>query len=309
MVDAATTCVRILVVIGLLVLGYFWNSWDIVFPTEIGIDFSLISYTLGRTYPPGRHFLGLGHRFIHFPTKLNTIDFTNQQTDFTRGAPLRSRTSDGLEVQLEVSFQYKLKSDYNATHSEVELLYRKYGEKYEDVFVLAAIETVTREATKHNASTFFSQRVFVGDRMQERMTQDFNDNYFANIEFFQLRSVSLPTRFEEEIQNTEVQKQDISKAEAERGHQEISGQALVAVAVEDAKSIGLQAEATAATVNLDNEAYVRQFNLTQALQAEGFQQIYAQLNANEDSIIEYLDVRALRDHPSEAAIVSIPMSE
>ena len=38
----------------------------------------------------------------------------------------------------------------------------------------------------------------------------------SNIDFFQLRSVELPTAFEVAIQDTEVKKQDIQKATAEK---------------------------------------------------------------------------------------------
>jgi hypothetical protein len=38
---------------------------------------------------------------------------------------------------------------------------------------------------------------------------------YANIQFLQLRSVDLPNQFEDAIQESEVKKQDIKKAEAE----------------------------------------------------------------------------------------------
>jgi hypothetical protein len=52
----------------------------------------------------GLHFLGIGHSFIKFPRNVQTIEFSKEAT--ANQPPISSRTSDGLEVILEISFQY-----------------------------------------------------------------------------------------------------------------------------------------------------------------------------------------------------------
>lgn len=48
------------------------------------------------------YFLGVGHTFIEFPKSVITVDFSSEKgADYP---PLNSRTSDGLEVEIEVSF-------------------------------------------------------------------------------------------------------------------------------------------------------------------------------------------------------------
>lgn len=47
------------------------------------------------------------------------------------------------------------------------------------------------------------------------MNTGFNKMCFSYIQFLQLRSVDLPNLFEDAIQESEVKKQDIKKAEAE----------------------------------------------------------------------------------------------
>lgn len=50
----------------------------------------------------GLHFLGIGHYFIKFPKTVQTIEFSNS----TSTGALYSRSSDGIELSMEISFQY-----------------------------------------------------------------------------------------------------------------------------------------------------------------------------------------------------------
>lgn len=81
-----------------------------------------------------------------------------------------------------------------------------------------------------------------------------------NVTFFQLRSLSLPTEFESEIQNTEVKNQDIKTAKAERDRDSIGFETNVEIAklavnstVETAKGEAAktiyQAQAEASTIS------------------------------------------------------------
>jgi hypothetical protein len=74
----------------------------------------------------------------------------------------------------------------------------------------------------------------IGTSMQEALNKEFTTNCFSTIDFFQLRSgshlhliyfpmnsffeylVDLPDKFEEAIQQTEVKKQEIQRAYAEK---------------------------------------------------------------------------------------------
>ena len=58
-------------------------------------------------------------------------------------------------------------------------------------------------------------RLKIGTQMEESLNLEFEAKCDASIEFFQLKDVDLPDRFEAAISLTEVHKQDIHKAEAE----------------------------------------------------------------------------------------------
>merc|ERR1719265_872096 len=87
---------------------------------ELGLNYSWVAQTVeDKAYPSGRYFLGLGHSFIKFPATVQTIEFSDAAD--AAGPMVRSRTSDGLEVQLEISLQYQL------LPTKVSDLYQKFG--------------------------------------------------------------------------------------------------------------------------------------------------------------------------------------
>eukprot|EP00933_Yihiella_yeosuensis_P019152 TRINITY_DN15540_c1_g2_i1.p1 TRINITY_DN15540_c1_g2~~TRINITY_DN15540_c1_g2_i1.p1 ORF type:complete len:327 (+),score=53.70 TRINITY_DN15540_c1_g2_i1:40-981(+) len=270
--------------------------------TEIGLNYSWFSSDVDtQGYGAGLYLLGPGHSFIRFPSTVQTIQFSNERG--SSGGMLRSRTSDGLEVSLEVSFQYQL----NVTSAYD--LYHKFGTDYERIYVNMAMDLLTRVATIYNASQFFSDRQKIALGMEEELKSHFGTDGYCSIPFFQLRSVDLPKAFDDAIQDTEVKKQDIQTAQAEYGNQEVQMQTQVLQALQQAKAIALKANASAQTILLNMNAYVKQFALAQELQAESLKPLYGKLNKDEKLLLEYMSVRALRDHPAQHTVVNLPQPQ
>eukprot|EP00931_Biecheleriopsis_adriatica_P061553 TRINITY_DN37011_c0_g1_i1.p1 TRINITY_DN37011_c0_g1~~TRINITY_DN37011_c0_g1_i1.p1 ORF type:complete len:306 (+),score=77.07 TRINITY_DN37011_c0_g1_i1:72-989(+) len=266
--------------------------------TELGLNYSLVSSSVeNKAYSAGLYILGPGHSFIRFPSTVQTIQFSTEHD--SNGPLLRSRTSDGLEVALEISFQYQL----NVT--TLPDLYRKFGMDYNYVYVNMAMDLLTASATGFNATAFFNDRQTISMGMESELKDHFLNEAFAEVPFFQLRSVSLPPSFEKAIQETEVQKQDIQTASAEKGNQEVQMQTKVLQAQQQAHAIELAANASAQSVLLDAEAYVAQFKLTQQLQAESFKSLYEKLGNNETLLLDYMRARAMRDHPDHLSVVGM----
>ena len=92
-----TTCC-----IGFLLIIFGFSSLE---ATEFGLNYSWISKTISpHVKENGLYFIGIGHSFIKFPKTVQTIEFSNEPN--SNRVPIESRTSDGLEVTLEISFQY-----------------------------------------------------------------------------------------------------------------------------------------------------------------------------------------------------------
>merc|ERR1712048_909960 len=107
------------------------------------------------------------------------------------------------------------------------------------------MDLITTLATSYNATAFFSDRNTISLEMEDELKNHFGVSAFSSVPFFQLRSVSLPSDFESAIQATEVKKQDIQTATAEMDNQQVQMQTQVLQAQQQAKSIALQANATA----------------------------------------------------------------
>ena len=76
---------------------------------EYGLDYSSITKTVSsKPWTGGLHFIKVGHSFLKFPKTVQTVEFSNSAPQ-ANGPALKSRTQDGLEVILEISFQFKYK--------------------------------------------------------------------------------------------------------------------------------------------------------------------------------------------------------
>lgn len=285
----------------ILLLVTIFCSFGSLEINQLGLNYSLISSTVEKNgYSAGLYPLGPFHSFIKFPSTVQTIQFSNDRD--SSGPPLRSRTSDGLELTLEISFQYQLNT------SVLSDLYHKFGTEYEKVYVNMAMDLVTSMATRYSATSFFSDRPTIARNMEDALKEHFDTAAFAEVPFFQLRAVSLPQKFEDAIQVTEVQKQDIETAAREQKNVNVTMQTKVLQAEQHAQAIALAANASAQGILLHAEAYVQQFNVSQRLQAESFKPLYEKLGNNESLLLDYLRARAMRDHPDHLSIVGMANS-
>lgn len=162
------------------------------------------------------------HSFIKFPRSVQTVEFsdTDAPVPSIRTPHTESRTSDGLEVKLEISFQYSLISEglFN--------LYMNFALDYPYIIQNVAVDVLSDLTTNYTAYNFFMDRGRIGTEMQvvsarQALDTTLRRKVSAICEFFQLRSVDLPDDFENAIQMSEVKKQDIQKAEAERSRTQV----------------------------------------------------------------------------------------
>jgi len=301
---AAGTCG---IVTAVLVVVYLFLSISSLEPTVYGIDFSRITYQLGETKKGGRHWLGIGHSFIEFPAVVRRIEFQNQGSEFKKGDTLRSRTFDGLEVKLELSLQYRF------DEQNVQEVYKKFGLRYEEVYVQMVIETITRAATNFSSTQFFSERGNIGSYFEKELADTFRNEALAEVSTVRLLEVELPTPFQDAIQATEVARQDVVKADQERATREVEGQTLVAKAEQEQKAIRIRGQTDARTTELQNQANVEQFNVTQRAQADSYTGVFNKLGATdadkEENLLEYLRMRAMRDHNPANSIINMAGSK
>lgn len=165
--------------------------------TEFGIAYSAYSkrFDESKIYEQGTYFLGPSSRFIKFPLEIKSLTFNN---DFT------IRSSDGMRLNLAVSFQYKLSKRLDLSIA----LIRNWGEGNLE----QSIDKISKDSVRTTASgfavdTYVYERSKVSDRMKANLSDDLN-NMGVSLENFQLTEVTFPTAFADII--SETQKQEIA---------------------------------------------------------------------------------------------------
>jgi len=292
----------VIAVVGITLFFLCCLSFDTLEYQEIGLNYSWISETIeDRTYSSGRYYIGIGNHFIKFPRVVNNMYFGDefQQGVTVNGPTLQSRTQDGLTVGIEVSFQYKLAS------AGLFQMYQTFGEDYTMILLRMAIEQLTTATTKHNAHDFFTNRTGLSQEMHSALDSHFQKHGFSEVPFFQLRTVKLPKDFEDAIQDTQVKEQEIQVAKAQQDQNRINYETTLLQAAQNVQVLNQQAQAESASIYAQNDAYCRQYRLTQTLQAKAMAGIASGTEWNPQELLEYLRIRAVREHPSERTTVRV----
>jgi hypothetical protein len=87
----------------------------------VGLNYSNWFKTIeDKTYYHGIQFIGLGHGFQRYDIKVNTIEYS-QNKDTATLPMIKCRTRDGLVLDLEASFQYRVDPD------SIFKIYTSYG--------------------------------------------------------------------------------------------------------------------------------------------------------------------------------------
>lgn len=278
--------------------------------TEYGLSSNMITRKVEKSpYLSGRYWIGPWCYFIKFPSVVKTIQFSDSrlQDDLgidEQGDPmLRSRTADGLDVTIELSFQYQL---------HMEKVYDLYttmgaGRDFHDLFVRVAIDRLTEIATEYTANEFFVDRTRIGKSMEKLLKDDFEARLYATIFSFQLRSVGLPDEFEKAIQQTEVKKQDTHVAEAEQLSNKVALETELMKAQRRTKVKANNAEGFAESVMLANAADISQYKATQEKAAESYKGVLKELDDKEGELLAYVQSRVLRDHISEKVTLGLTL--
>ena len=276
----------------IILLLYGFSSLE---ATEFGLNYSSIFKTISPEIKEnGIHFLGVGHSFIRFPKTVQTIEFSHERSA-NRG-PISSRTSDGLEVTLEIPFQYILQPE------NIYQLYCKYGKDYPQIFQNIAIHLLTEEATKYTAYNFFMDRGIIKDDFQKNLNEYFNKVLYSNIVFLQLRNVDLPELFEESIQESEVKKQDIQRALAEYNKMSVEVETKIKSAEYQKEIMIIKAKGEAIGMLNQNEANCESLRKINDAQIQGYKKFKQSIGLNNNELFKYMETNIIKDNKKDVIL-------
>jgi regulator of protease activity HflC (stomatin/prohibitin superfamily) len=126
---------------------------------------------------------------------------------------------------------------------------------------------------------------------------------------FQLRSVDLPNPFETAIQDTEVRKQYIKNAEAERNKVEVEVDTLIKAA-EYQKNVTINiAKGDAQSILQQNEAQVDSYNKTQTSQTNAYKALKEKLSLKNSDLLKMIKTQIIRDYDGNNMAIAIQSPE
>lgn len=283
-------------------------SFGVLDPTQFALDYDTVNFQIadGVLYTGGRHFIGLGHQFIIFPNTLQTVRMGavsagESDGETVKTSSLLARTEDGLQVTLDISFQYRLTADLE----QIIKLYSDFQDNYRPAYVRIARNVLRDVASEFQAFQYFYNRTVVGAKMREVLNQALA-NHSAIVQAFQLLNVELPTRFSSAIEGTEVARQAIENARYQQDVARTEANTRVEEAKRQALIIALEANATAQSTTLQAAADA---NITlRQMQAEttAYRTIQDELAFDEDQLLSYVWLKAIQTRrPTSENVIGV----
>lgn len=274
MIACCLTCFIITVVTAILI-GLGFSKLGV---NEVGIDYSANSLTLNtdKLYSGGIHFIGVGHSFIIYPKR--QLELTMEGRDL-----IIARSRDGLVVKLETKMLYSLQTDIDALAS----LYLMFREDY-TIPVRHISRSVIRDvASQFTAFQFWSERTRVANTMEATLTDRLKD-IFVIVETFLLSAYTLPKAFQDVIDITEVQNQEMNKVVYELAQVEQTTQGLILQADETVKQIRTITEGDVRSIELEAAGEIFKINASLFTETIGYKAIQSQLGFTDEELSAFI---------------------
>lgn len=76
---------------------------------------------------------------------------------------IKCRTKDGLELDLEISLQYKVDKD------KIFKIYTQYGTQEKDILTRVVLDVVSDVSTQYTSGEFFRKRPIIQKKIKEEL--------------------------------------------------------------------------------------------------------------------------------------------
>jgi len=202
---------------GITMFGFSYRQIDF---NEYGLQQNVFTKQINENVVgAGLHLVGFWNDFIKFPSTYITIDFTPNPA--ASDIPIRVQTKNGLLVQIDTSFQFRLRK------SDLLSLYSQYGRAYKD-FIIAESRSALREVVgSNNAETLYSNRTQINNAMALALHNALDS--IVDIGEFQLRSIDFPQSFEDAVEQYEVWRVEVNTAMLEQQAEMVKQQTLTLI--------------------------------------------------------------------------------
>jgi len=252
---------------------------------------SFVPPIVAKLWENGRHFLGLGHYFVKFPTEVRETE-----------VDVKARSVDGASVQAKCSFQWQIQKDLN----KVLKLYSLFDEQYAKAFDKIANDEIRNVAASYTAFDFFFKRSEITVAMGQSLDRALS-LVGVSVSGFQLLNFDVPKAFSATVQVTEETKQRKTRAESNQAKANITAQAKVETAKEDATVLRVQAEAAAIAFVQEKTAQRDSIAIRIGAERESYKAMKQNLTLTSAELLTIIWLGAVQTSPaSQLVSIDVP---
>eukprot|EP00695_Tsukubamonas_globosa_P003123 TRINITY_DN482_c0_g1_i1.p1 TRINITY_DN482_c0_g1~~TRINITY_DN482_c0_g1_i1.p1 ORF type:complete len:300 (+),score=72.04 TRINITY_DN482_c0_g1_i1:71-970(+) len=264
-------------------------SIDTVNFDEYGLDYDTYSKEVrSQVYEPGRHVIGVGHRFLKFPRVFQTSNFDG----------LTCRTSEGLAIYLDISYQWSISKD------NVWPLFNLFGLDYKVTAEYMARNKLRDVASAFDSISFFTNRTTIADHMQTTLVDTLKP-VFQDVHFLQLRNIRLPGALDTVIEQKEVEKQNAARALNQRQTSVVQAGTDVQVAEIISQTVVINATVEAQKIVQIAQAEANATVTTYVARAQGYYDMQSTLGLNTSQLLALAWLDSVRAHDSATLYVNL----
>jgi len=279
-------------------------------PNFVALDYNSFNLEVGSTViKNGRHWVGLGHTLLLFPTTMQTVSFT--RTGGQRPALLLP-SQEGQIVEMELSFQYKLITkgacNVNGRGADGNLacvrnIYNAFKMDWENRYESIAESTFKGSSASFTVAEFYTDRESIAELMAASLSAKLLDNG-ATFEGLQLLRMTPPSSVDNAYINKVVAEQQVRTSTLLQEVRTVESATLLIAGNTTAQTdlINVRAEADATRAQGDAEA--RGISAVVAAEAAALLIARDGLNMTNVEMLRYLWGKAVRDDVNASVIVT-----
>ncbi|KAL4507242.1 hypothetical protein ABPG72_002035 [Tetrahymena utriculariae] len=267
-------------IIGLIsLLLIVFTCWDTVEVTYYGIKCNTFSKKCStqEIYESGRYFIGPFNYFVEFPGTLQTISFANNNSN----RALSTRTSEGLNLLLEISIQYQLKK------GQLEPLYQTYNMRYEQTYIKIARDVILQAAGSYQAVSYWTERQMIVDDIKKQLNQEMQKAY-TDVKYFAILSIELPDLYEDSIVQTQVETQQKKTKEFEKLSVKIKQEIEVMISENKSKIKYIESQAQADAFNIRQSAQAEYIRDTLGAEEKAYKKLKDDCRFNNEELNNFI---------------------
>jgi hypothetical protein len=207
---------------------------------------------LEQTFVPGRYWIGFWKEFIEFSSVLNTIEFSDETPEegVQSLSKLISRDSDGKQITMDVSIQYRLQQDKIGT------IYRDMTTLFEDVYISDLRDQFSKAMNQFAVNSVWTEYSSVVDRLFTRC-KDILALKHATCWGLQLWRVGVSPQYGNVLVEEQVKKQKQQTAEATKAQATTRAETQVLLANWTKDITIVNGQAQAIKINIEREAVAK----------------------------------------------------